>query len=100
MPSPLCAGCLLVNRNDGAVAERLFKVGVATYGFEKTLEFEKEAIILCPRPGIRGLSRRMRLKPPPNLIRHPETLRVQSTPHFRSLNQKSDTMGTLIVHKP
>ncbi len=53
-----------------------------------------------PSPGIRGLSRKMRLKSPPNLIRHPETSRVHSNPHFRSLNQKSDPMGTLSVHRP
>ncbi len=42
--SPFCAGRLPVNRNGGTVDEPLFKVGVATCGFEKTLEYA------CPGP--------------------------------------------------
>ncbi len=42
--SPFCTGRLSANRNDGAVDELLFKVKVATYGFERTLEYA------CPGP--------------------------------------------------
>lgn len=40
----VCARCLLVNRNDGAVDECVFEVWVIAHGVEKTLENAR----LCP----------------------------------------------------
>ena len=61
---------------------------------------QKQTIVLCRDTSIADLTWKMWLKPLPQHVRHHKTLFAHSNLHFGSLNQKSDKMGILNVHRP
>lgn len=58
-----------------------------------------DAAILCGVARVVGLYAPMRLKPPPNTIRHHEARFVHSKLPLGSVNQETEQMGNLTVHR-